>query len=103
MQKSGKGVTLKKERCGSIDEDEKVEAKGLQLEHTFMLNLCEFLQLWHFSSLHNILAYSVYTYIYIHIYKYIGLCIIILLWYNNNIIRGREEDLYMIYNLSIIL
>ena len=46
MQKSGKGVTLKKERCGDADEDEKVEAKGLQLEHTFMLNLCElFLQL----------------------------------------------------------
>ena len=45
MQKSGKGVTLEKERCGNVDDDEK-EAKGLQLEHTFMLNLCElFLQL----------------------------------------------------------
>ena len=40
-QKSGKGITLKKERCGNVDEDEKVEAKALQLEHTFMLNLCE--------------------------------------------------------------
>lgn len=101
MQKSGKGVTLEKERCGNVDEDEKVEAKGLQLEHTFCLICVSCFYNCDISPPSIVSLHTVCVCVYIH--THMGLCIIILLWYTNNIVREREEDMYMIYNLSIIL